>query len=254
MTRHAALIAATIALAVPSVATASSSTAPVTSAKTVRGLTAQVAKLKRQKRALQVKVKRLRSERNAALATAAQLPPTRALADARGRALTDVTLRWLAANQTHGWVQDNLSSPELEARLRAGERLTITCGTVARLAVHILRGYGLEARVVNILSLDPVNGIDDGHKLMETRVPGGTWEVYDVDTNRKPVDASGAGITATTFVDMPVRQYSLLANDQAVDWTGAQQEWIDHFTPVFASREGLESWYDHILGVVAYYG
>lgn len=58
--------------------------------------------------------------------------------------------------------------------------LVASCGDLARLTRHLLERLGFEARRVEVMTLDPWNGQDDGHTMLEVRDPAeDRWLVYD---------------------------------------------------------------------------
>jgi len=163
-------------------------------------------------------------------------------------------MRHIAANTTHGWTQNRLSTPELSARLDRGERLTITCASISQLAILRLRTrLGVDARLVGSVTLEEPDTFNDGHIMVEVANRArNRWELYDLDNNLQPVDAAGEPITIQQFVNARERRYRVLADDQLVDWTDrpdlrSRLGWI--YEP-----GGLERFYDRILQTAVYYG
>lgn len=115
----------------------------------------------------------------ASLAQAAQTP--------------DQILSALAAQQTHSWVDNPLGYDALEAKYKAGGRLYVTCGFVSEVARRLLVEAGYHARVVGAVTLEPYDRMNDGHAMVEVW-QNQRWELYDVDSNAKAVDANGNGV------------------------------------------------------------
>lgn len=144
----------------------------------------------------------------------------------------------LAALQTHGYDEDGTPLDRLEAKLANGERIVVSCGTIARLGVRALTRGGYTARLVGGLTKDPYTGNDDGHIMLEVLVNGG-WRVYDLDLNHTS-DRSIVDLVASH-----PRSWSVIANDPLfVDNPDpAYQAWLDQWAT------NLDGWYDHILGI-----
>ena len=154
----------------------------------------------------------------------------------------DRTLRHLAGQVTHGWLHDRLPYPELERRLREGQRIYVTCGTISVLGQRALGRRGLRSRLVVTMTRRPFNAIDNGHTMLEV-YEHGRWAVYDLASNRQPVSERGAGIPVTAFVRQRPRRYRILAHDPPLDLGGAA-------APAYARwvHASLERWYDRVLG------
>lgn len=98
----------------------------------------------------------------------------------------------LAQHHRHGWRDEGDPIPDLVARYRAGEILECICGSISAVGVQVLRDAGLPARVVGVVTQQPFNGTD-GHIMLEVWLAG-AWRLYDLDGNRRAVDAAGRGV------------------------------------------------------------
>lgn len=132
-----------------------------------------------------------------------------------GKALKRIT-HVIARADTHGFQDDNLPMPELRRKLRAGEHIVASCGTMARLGTKELKAAGVPARVVGTVTREARNG-NDGHIMLEAqpnkRKP---WQVYDIDMNRQPLDRRGRPMNIQQFTKQGYSGRSRsLANDPA---------------------------------------
>jgi hypothetical protein len=109
-------------------------------------------------------------------------------------------LRDLALHHVHSWDQEGLPIPDLVAKYRAGETLHVICGSISAVAVQVLRAAGYQARVVGVVTKQPFDGDNDGHIMVEVWQPGG-WRLYDIDGNRRAVNAAGWGVNIVTQVE-----------------------------------------------------
>jgi hypothetical protein len=100
----------------------------------------------------------------------------------------------LAANQTHSWIDNSLGFDKLTARYKAGERINVTCGFVSEVARRLLVEAGYTARVVQTITLEEFDSLNDGHAMVEVWADR-RWRLYDVDANIRAVDAQGQGIS-----------------------------------------------------------
>jgi hypothetical protein len=81
----------------------------------------------------------------------------------------------------HSHFDDGKSSSELTSLARQG-MIHLTCTSISDYASSQLAAVGLTTRRVQSLTLDPWNGYDDGHSLIEIRDPTeNRWVLYDVE-------------------------------------------------------------------------
>ncbi|HEX6022762.1 MAG TPA: transglutaminase domain-containing protein [Solirubrobacter sp.] len=112
----------------------------------------------------------------------------------RAASSADAILRDLAANQTHSWIDDELALDEIVAKYEAGNRLYVTCGNVAEVGRRLLRAEGYTARVVQTITRHEFDYFNDGHLMLEVWLDN-RWQLYDLDVNRRAVDAAGEGVS-----------------------------------------------------------
>ena len=62
-------------------------------------------------------------------------------------------------------------------------RLIALCGNIAECAAAILDMFGVQTRLVAMMTLDEWGGQDDGHTLLEIKDPSDQWFLYDPSTN-----------------------------------------------------------------------
>jgi hypothetical protein len=100
----------------------------------------------------------------------------------------------LAANQTHSWIDNGLGFDKLTARYKAGERINVTCGFVSEVARRLLVEAGYTARVVQVITHQEFDWLNDGHAMVEVWADR-RWHLYDVDANLRAVDPLGRGLS-----------------------------------------------------------
>lgn len=131
----------------------------------------------------------------AATLVVALLAPTAARADTPGQILRD-----LAANQTHSWTDNSIGYRAMVDRYKAGERLNVTCGYVSEVARRLLVEAGYTARVVQVITRDEFDGLNDGHAMVEVFADR-RWRLYDVDANARAVDTAGQGVSLVEQIE-----------------------------------------------------
>lgn len=91
----------------------------------------------------------------------------------------------------HGYgTLDDALTPVQHATKMANSPLSIECGMSAALLVYLAKAAGYQARVTASLTIDPLNGYDDGHTHCEIQV-NGKWVAFDASLNFTMQDASG---------------------------------------------------------------
>jgi hypothetical protein len=88
------------------------------------------------------------------------------------------SLTWI---KSHGDINDDLFLEQLLSRAKT-HKLVITCGTTSKLFKSILKDVGIESRIVSTVTLEKLNGYDNGHTMLEVNVDG-KWVLYDFDNN-----------------------------------------------------------------------
>jgi hypothetical protein len=151
----------------------------------------------------------------------------------------------IAAHQVHGLSGDAIPISELESDLAAGQRIVVSCGTVAQIGVDAARQAGYEARRVGAFTRQRLNHYDDGHVLMEVRLREG-WTVFDLDNNRM----APPGVGITELVRDP--RWRLIAHDEPYD--KAETAAGPHPNYDRAMFRHLDRWYRRVLGVPTIFG
>jgi hypothetical protein len=153
----------------------------------------------------------------------------------------------IAALQSHGFSGDAVPLEELEAQVARGERITVSCGTVAQLGVRAAERAGLRARLVATRTLDPYTG-DDGHMLFEIHTRKG-WTLWDLDTNvRAP---AGVGIDEVTAAHGEIPWRSIASDPLIAETTWTNPDGTTgYWNP---SEADLHVWRHHIFGVPMVY-
>lgn len=105
----------------------------------------------------------------------------------------------LALHHVHSWDQEGMPIPDLVARYRAGEVLRTACGGISRVGVRVLRDAGYQARLAGVVTKQAFDGDNDGHIMLEVWDQDG-WRLYDLDGNRRAVDAALHGVNLVTQV------------------------------------------------------
>lgn len=90
-------------------------------------------------------------------------------------------LQSLASLQIHGNKLEGCTDEEILRCLREDSCISVTCGTIARMAKILLAQQGIESRFVAGLTLDQWNAYDNGHTLLELLWPGAGWVLADLD-------------------------------------------------------------------------
>lgn len=93
-----------------------------------------------------------------------------------------VVLRALSQLQIHGNRFNGMSIEELRAKLETELWLSVSCGTISRVAGRVLEELGYRTRLVCTLTSDEWNTYDNGHSLLEVFYPvENQWILADVD-------------------------------------------------------------------------
>lgn len=160
----------------------------------------------------------------------------------------DGLMAGIASHQTMGW-QDNTTPLEtLEARIADGGRIYASCSIVAALGIRAAQRAHIPARSVSAITNAKFDGYNDGHAMLELRL-GGHWVLYDLDLNRKAVDAHGHGVNLAYQVRAGQhRHWQVIAHDEdRWNFAGVDAKTRRMVAP-FAHMTA-ERWYTHALGV-----
>ena len=166
-------------------------------------------------------------------------------------------LRGLSALQIHGNRDDGKSVDELRTLLLTRAFLSITCGTIASVAVALLKDLGFRARLVASLTLEEWNTYDNGHCLCEVFFPEeDKWVLVDVDFGfvfRK----DGILLSAYEFWDCLQRheQAEFLPLSQKLGdpffLSPSGFNYFLYLRHLWRDLEGKKAWYRRILQVIA---
>jgi hypothetical protein len=85
-------------------------------------------------------------------------------------------LCWMVS---HGYRDNDKGYAELVRSAKRG-KLILTCHAVCVFAKELLTRHGIEARIVNGMTLCESNGYNDGHVLLEV-LSGKAWTLWDID-------------------------------------------------------------------------
>lgn len=84
----------------------------------------------------------------------------------------------LSCHHVHG-VADETTNWYALATGGMTSKWELTCGYISGLAKWWVPQYGLPARVVTAVTVGPLNGVDDGHTVIEVS-HGGKWKMWDL--------------------------------------------------------------------------
>ena len=108
-------------------------------------------------------------------------------------------MRDLAQHHVHSWRDEGMAIPKLVDMYRAGETLYVICGSVSRVGREVMQNAGYQARLVGVVTREPFDGDNDSHVMLEVWHQNG-WRLYDIDGNRRAIDAAGRGISVVAQV------------------------------------------------------
>lgn len=91
----------------------------------------------------------------------------------------------------HG-IQDEGLASNMQALANAGmgHKWRLRCGFISALMAWWLPSYGLQVRQVSALTLEPSNGVDDGHVMIEV-MHEGKWKMWDITNGCYFTSANG---------------------------------------------------------------
>ena len=131
-------------------------------------------------------------------------------------------IREISARHAHGY-PDHYPSVEEMSEAAVKGPVVSTCGPVSEWTVALLQAAGYEARVVSTETLEPPNGWNDGHVLIEVRIDG-EWIAYDVDRKFQPTDANGDGLSlASWMARIPTGDYLIRPLQYPVQEAGIRE-------------------------------
>ena len=102
--------------------------------------------------------------------------------------------------QSHGYSDGGKPQAMLteEATYR---KLSMACGHVSAWAAQILSDFGIPAHVIAAKTLEPPNGYNDGHVMIEVfNDDWGKWVLYDIDCNAYFIGAGELPLSLDEFL------------------------------------------------------
>lgn len=130
-----------------------------------------------------------------------------------------------------------------------------TCGWISRWCQWFLNFAGVTSRIVNVTTIGPLNGWDDGHIVIETWT-NGKWCMWDHTTGRYFLDSNGVHMSTSQFMAaianggaMP--QHVMMAADKL--WNHECEDELDfglHRQFFRSSPEDIENWYRRIFQAI----
>jgi hypothetical protein len=163
------------------------------------------------------------------------------------------TVGWL---WSHGNADDHQGVRGLRRLIRQ-RRLVISCTHAAMLCGELLTAAGYEARMVLAMTLETWNRWDNGHTLLEVRVPDGAWFAYD--PSFACVFAQGdrrlslPEFVAAVRADEPYDIHVLTGGDRAGVFRRRGYDfgfWVEHRAAV---QEEMRRWHRRIAWVPTVY-
>lgn len=155
----------------------------------------------------------------------------------------------------HGNKDDSLSMEELKVA-SLNRKLSVTCGTIVKLLIDLLSDFGIDARQALSVTLMEINGLDDGHIMLETKVDG-KWVLFDPDSRTVfgvGDNLLGVADLASNFrplVGVNIMQLGPLSsidNSGFLDENNVDLSFLEEKSRI--SPESLSNWYARILGAV----
>ena len=101
----------------------------------------------------------------------------------------------------HG-IQDESLTGQALANAGMGHKWRLRCGYISDLMIWWLPQYGYQVRKVEAQTLEPLNGVDDGHVMFE--VFDGKWKMWDITNGGYFTDASGTHLSLGEIIDVGV--------------------------------------------------
>jgi hypothetical protein len=145
------------------------------------------------------------------------------------------------------------ADPDLVRTMQQTGWTALRCDPIAALGVQLLTTLGFDSRTVSAVTLDPPNGYDDSHTMLEVLLPDThTWMAVDLDLGTVFQDP-GTG----AYLSAPELQQAAL-NDLSPQLTRLAPLAIDYdfgvdgfdYTPWakwrFGGNEALWSWYHRV--------
>lgn len=129
------------------------------------------------------------------------------------------------------------------------------CGVIAGLAAWYFGLIGGTARVINVKTLGPLTGFDDGHLVLET-LHGNNWRMWDLTNHCYFVDAGGVHLSTAAFISaianggaMPAR-ISLDGHLEPTFFTHGRAGNIDLSLYSKYGNVGDDNWFRRVFQVI----
>lgn len=161
------------------------------------------------------------------------------------------SMTWL---HLHGY-RDNYLTTEQALEKAKIEKLSMTCQPICCFFRDVLKSCGINARTVSFITLEPPNGYNDGHRMLEVEIDG-DYVCVDV-TTRSYFRRSGKLLSAeellehgiddveiVQFSDAPILSYNDLRYNNH-DFTLEDEE-------IFFKNGNIRDWYRRICQSINY--
>lgn len=165
------------------------------------------------------------------------------------------TISAISWNHVHGTgTEYGFDGYSLQSMSNAGRTLkwSARCGYIAAMAVWLMPQIGFNARLVNVSTIGPKNGFDDGHVIFETQ-HGNDWRMWDITNGCYFRDASGRHLSASQVIahiadDSPMPERVLLDSDYKYnhDYAGALDLGL-YWSWNLEGSDKFEAWYRRIF-------
>lgn len=150
--------------------------------------------------------------------------------------------------------QSNLDDLVQSAKTRI---LSVTCGTISRLIQKVLASFKIESRIVQTLTTEERNGLDDGHLMLEVK-SGKSWTIFDPDNRSVFQNQNGQGMSVADLdsnyvplVGKNIKLYGpLMMTDVGgfLDGEGKDMGFLGQRSRL--SSTSLSRWYKRVMGIV----
>lgn len=83
---------------------------------------------------------------------------------------------------SHGYLDEKITVDEKKQKILK-QKLSLTCGYTVVFVSDILNEYGIENRIIYLLTSKDINGYSDGHIVLEVKI-NGEWILFDLTLKR----------------------------------------------------------------------
>jgi hypothetical protein len=104
----------------------------------------------------------------------------------------------ISHNHTHGAADEAQTYQNMSNRGRF-TRWRLRCGVICGMVHWLMPQIGVTSRVVNVSTLGPLNGFDDGHIVLET-LDGSDWRMWDFTNGCYWRDEFGQHLSASGLI------------------------------------------------------